>query len=212
MRKEFGQRVGDGDIHSNNAHRCSHSYIPNHRSYQHCTFPQTPIEDPTKALFRLRADNKACRLPGRQVTNRPRTNGGPRRTQRRPTRVSPRTARPPRPPAPPSTPGGAAAAIASPHRHADRSPHLMTTRRAHPAGHRFRSSSGPAQRRNCLGAKRSRHRMATATSEADDPRPYFARLLQHWHPRRLSHARDERNDSRWEPATGPGDVGPCRAM
>jgi len=52
--------------------------------------------------------------------------------------------------------------------------------------------------------------MATATREADEPRPFFdmlariippafARLLQHWRARRLSHARDKRSDSRSDP-------------
>src|SRR6478672_5933828 len=52
--------------------------------------------------------------------------------------------------------------------------------------------------------------MATATREADEPRPFFVmlariippafvRLLQHWRARRLSHARDKRSDSRSDP-------------
>jgi hypothetical protein len=83
--------------------------------------------------------------------------------------------------------------------------------------------------------------MATATRDADDPRPFFvmlariipptfARLLQFWRGGRLSHARDKRNDSRSDRivvgaplaagqtgqplcrlATGPGDVGQWRA-
>jgi hypothetical protein len=99
-----------------------------------------------------------------------------------------------------ATPDPCAAAITYP----------MTSRRAQPAGCPSLLSSGPTQRRNCLGLKQSRHRMAAATKDTDDHSPFFpmlaritppdfARLLQLCGACRLSDVRDKRNNSQCDP-------------
>ncbi|AGB25957.1 hypothetical protein Mycsm_05785 [Mycobacterium sp. JS623] len=201
MRKELDRHGGIVDTHNNHACRCSHSHISHSHGLRHCAIPETPIEYPARALFRSRVRNKACINPRRRVKNRPGTNGGPRRIRRLPRRV---------PPACSNATATISALFATPDPCAAAIRDPMTPRRAHSTGCPSLLSSGPTQRRNCLGLKRSRHRMAAATTDADDQSPFFpmlagitppdfARLLQGCGARRLSDVRDKRNNSRCDP-------------